>query len=241
MLQDVGFAAQKRFFKKLGLMESAKLELPEKAAPLLPAKWRPLNHMTASYGHGISVTPVHLARAMSAMVNGGTLPELTMLKREDAPKGERVISENTSREVREMMRLVVDYGTARRAQVEGYKVGGKTGTAEKIIHGRYHDKKKITSFVSSFPIDDPKYLIFVMVDEPKGTKKTHGYATGGWVAAPVTARLIERIGPMLGVKPVMRERDAREAEFWEASRRRNHEARQAWHRRSRGGFRAASY
>jgi cell division protein FtsI (penicillin-binding protein 3) len=243
MLQDVGFKAQTDFFKKLGLMQPASLELPEKGMPQLPAKWQPLNHMTASYGHGISVTPLHLARAMSAMVNGGRIPDLTLLKRDrdEQAQGARIIKEQTSKDVREMMRLVVDYGTARKAQVAGYKVGGKTGTAEKIVNGRYHDDKKITSFISAFPIDDPQYLIFVMVDEPKGTKATYGYATGGWVAAPVAARLTERIGPMLGVAPHFEVKDEREAEYWAASRRRNDEARQNWHRRGRGGVQNAAF
>lgn len=241
--QDTGYRAQRQFIEKLGLTEPLQIELPERATPLVPKTWQPLNHMTISYGHGISVSPLHLVRAMSAMVNGGILPKLTLLKQppKKEPEGERVIRPQTSRQVREMMRLVVDYGTARQAQVAGYAVGGKTGTAEKSIGGRYDDDKKLTSFVSAFPIDNPRYVIFIMVDEPKGTKATFGYATGGWVAAPVSARIIRRMGPMLGVPPVFREPDAREEAFWEASRRRNKEAREAWHRRQQGGVRAATY
>lgn len=243
MLQDVGFKAQKQFFDKLGLLKKASIELPELGDPLMPKDWQPLNHMTAAYGHGIAVTPLHLGRAISAMVNGGTLPDLTLIKRDEDEEvsGERVISEESSKQVREMMRLVVDYGTARKAQVDGYLVGGKTGTAEKSIGGRYNDHKKLTSFVSAFPMEDPKYLIFIMVDEPKPTKETYGYATGGWMAAPVAAHMIERAGPMLGVVPKPRIEDRREAEFWEASRRRNDEARASWHRRGRGGVTNASY
>lgn len=243
MLQDVGFKAQRSFIEKLGLTKPIAIELPERARPIVPRDWQPVTHMTVSYGHGISVSPLHLVRAMSAMVNGGVLPELTLLKQPPAaePTGERVIRAQTSRQVRDMMRLVVDYGTARKAQVEGYRVGGKTGTAEKIINGRYHDDKKIVSFVSAFPIDNPRYLMFIMVDEPHPTKETFGYATGGWVAAPATSRIIEKVGPMLGVMPEFTQPNIREAAFWDESRRRNDEARQAFHRRRSGGVHAASY
>lgn len=243
MLQDAGFAAQKNFLETLGFTQPVAIELPERGNPIVPHRWTPLQHMTASYGHGISVTPLHLARAMSAMVNGGFMPKLTLRKRssEQVRSRKRVIRASTSRQVRDMMRLVVNYGTARQAQVAGYAVGGKTGTAEKSINGRYEDDKKITSFISAFPIHDPKYLVFVMVDEPKGNKQTFGYATGGWVAAPAVSRIIERIGPLLGVMPTFDLPDSREVEFWEASRSRNKEARQAYYRRRNGGLHAAAY
>lgn len=243
MLQAAGYKEQVEFFERLGFMQKVQIDLPEKGDAIIPTPWRAGNHLTASFGHGISITPLHMGRAISAMVNGGTLPELSMLKRDadEVVKGTRVISEKTSAEVREMMRLVVDYGTARQGKVEGYQVGGKTGTAEKVINGQYHKDKKITSFVSAFPMEDPRYLIFVMVDEPKGIKRTHGYATGGWVAAPVTARITERIGPMLGVVPKFTPPKAHEVEFWEVSRNRNTQARGVIHRAPRGGVHATSF
>jgi cell division protein FtsI (penicillin-binding protein 3) len=160
--------------------------------------------MTISYGHGIAVSPLHLVGAVASMVNGGIRMPITLLKGRNAGvQGTRIISEKTSRNMRRLLRLVVEKGTGRKAAAKGYLVGGKTGTSDKPgKNGRYQDKSLLSSFVASFPMSDPRYVVFAMVDEPKGIKESHGYATGGWVAAPVVRRVIERIAPLLGIHAV---------------------------------------
>lgn len=205
ILLDSGVKRQKLFMEKLGMLTPLEVELPERASPLYPKDWRELSAVTISYGHGISVSPLHLARGIAAVVRGGTLPALTLVRQpEEQHKkpGERVVSEETSRAVARLMRMVVVHGTGGKADVPGYRVGGKTGTAEKIqAGGGYSKGNNLASFVAAFPVDDPAYVVLVMVDEPKGTKATSGYATGGWVAAPVAGRVIARMGPMLGLAP----------------------------------------
>jgi cell division protein FtsI (penicillin-binding protein 3) len=163
--------------------------------------------MTISYGHGLAVSPVQLASAVAAVVNGGELQPATLLKRsaQDRPSGRRVLKAKTSEQMRRLMRLVVTHGTGSKAGAMGYRVGGKTGTADKLVGGRYHKGSRIASFVAAFPMDAPRYLLFAMIDEPKGNKQSFGFATGGWVAAPVISRVVERIGPMLGVAPAFGE------------------------------------
>jgi cell division protein FtsI (penicillin-binding protein 3) len=141
---------------------------------------------------------------VSAIVNGGILHRPTMLKLPPGanPAGERVISERTSEQMRKLMRLVVEYGTAKFAAAPGYVVGGKTGTAEKNVGGHYQEKKLLSDFVAVFPMQDPRYLVLTLVDEPHGTKQSFGYATAGWTVAPATSRIIQRIAPLLGVAPV---------------------------------------
>ena len=205
MVLDVGVTRQKEFLKRLGLFQAVKIELPEAAKPLLPSQWREINAVTISYGHGLSVTPLSLAQATSAVVNGGFLRPLTVLKDGNIRTAEtqRVLSENTARQMRRLMRMVVQHGTGNRADVAGYRVGGKTGTAEKVqAGGRYNASAKQALFIGAFPVDDPKYLVLVMVDEPKGNKSTYGYATGGWIAAPVAANIIRRMAPMYGMRPI---------------------------------------
>jgi len=204
MALDIGAKQQKEFLKKMGMFKPIDIEIPEKANPQFPQEWKEINTVTISYGHGISVTPLHLVQGIATLVNGGMHERLTLLK--DGNKGkeakERVISEQTSKNIRRLMRLVVDHGTGGKADVAGYRVGGKTGTAEKVqTGGRYNPDAKIASFVSVFPVDSPKYLVLVMIDEPKGDKSTYGFATGGWIAAPVVGRVIARMGPMMGIKP----------------------------------------
>lgn len=203
MIQKVGLTRQKTFMQKLGMFDRVALELPERAEPLTPSPWHEINMMTISYGHGISVTPLHLAQGIQTVLNGGYRQGFTLVKDNHVAleKSERVVKETTSRDVRRLMRAVVQYGTGKSADVPGYLVGGKTGTAEKVKAGGYAAKAKIASFVGAFPMNDPKYLVLVMVDEPQPTKKTYGYATGGWVAAPVVGRLVGQMGPLLGMKP----------------------------------------
>jgi cell division protein FtsI (penicillin-binding protein 3) len=191
---------QKPFLKKLGLLEPLKTELPEVASPLYPRHWEVVEAATIGYGHGISVNPLAFAAAAASVANGGTAIRPTFLKNEEVQHGERLISEDTSRTMRQLLRLVVTDGTGKAADVPGYNVGGKTGTAEKAENGSYAHHELISSFAGIFPIDDPQYLVFIMLDEPHGNKQSGGFATGGATAAPYVGRAIARIAPLLGVR-----------------------------------------
>jgi cell division protein FtsI (penicillin-binding protein 3) len=160
--------------------------------------------MTIAFGHGISVTPLSFASAAAALVNGGVLRQARLVKQspDDAPQGQQVISPKTSEQMRKLMRLVVEHGTGTQAAAPGYVVGGKTGTAEKISGRHYAEKKLLSSFVGVFPINDPRYLILTVVDEPHPNKQSHGYATAGWTVAPATSRIVQRMAPLVGVQPV---------------------------------------
>ena len=205
MAERMGTAALKESYRDLGLMTKIKFDLDEVGAPILPSPWKEINTLTASYGHGIAVTPLQMVSAVSSVINGGMLVHPTLVKDEDreTPLRDRVrvISKQTSLKMRQLLRLVVAEGTASKAEVAGYDVGGKTGTADKNFNGRYDHTKKISSFVGVFPMHEPKYAVFIMVDEPNGTKKTYGYATAGWVAAPAVARVIEGMAPLLNIAP----------------------------------------
>jgi cell division protein FtsI (penicillin-binding protein 3) len=205
MALDAGTEVQKAYLRKFGLLSPLSLELPEVGTPQYPSVWRDINTITIAYGHGISVTPVHVVTGVSALVNGGILMPPTLLKRDphDLPPGTRVISERTSEEMRAMMRLVVLYGSGKQADVAGYEVGGKTGSAEKVsYHGGYSQHSLRTSFVAAFPVDAPRYVVVVVMDEPHGTKETWNFATAGWNAAPTAGTIIAKIAPMLGVFPL---------------------------------------
>jgi cell division protein FtsI (penicillin-binding protein 3) len=204
MALDVGAPGQRDFLQRLRLLSASTIEVPEVTRPQFPKQWRPINVMTIAFGHGISVSPVMLAAAVAPVVNGGVWRDPTVLKRDfdQIPAGEPILKPRTSTDMRRLMRLVVTEGTGKRADVPGYVTGGKTGTAEKIGAGGYLKNKRISSFVGAFPLHDPRYVVFVMLDEPKGTRETFGFATAGWVAAPTFARVISRIGPLLGVTPV---------------------------------------
>lgn len=199
---DIGGERQQEFLQSLGLLSAANLELTEVGAPIYPATWRKVSTMTISYGHGIAVSPVQLAAGISAMVNGGRLNAPSMLRSDAGWRGgESVISAATSRQMRQLLRLAVTKGTGGRSDARGYRVGGKTGTAEKAVGGGYDRKALISSFMGVYPMDDPQYAVFALLDEPKGTKETFGYASGGWVAAPVVKNVILRTAPLLGVLP----------------------------------------
>lgn len=203
MALDVGLEKHRNFLAKLGLLERLNTELPGRQ-PLLPPRWTKVASMTVGFGHGLSVTPLQLASAGAALVNGGYLITPTFLVRDPsvaAAQAQRVISERTSGLMRDLMVMNVSEGTARKAQVEGYMVGGKTGSAEKVINGRYAKNKLLTSFLGMFPGNDPRYVVLIMLDEPKPAEGTHGYKTAGWNAVPTAGRVIERIAPILGVAP----------------------------------------
>ena len=204
MALDVGAERQRDFLQKLGLLTEPKFELPEVAAPIVPSVWHPVNVMTIGFGHGISVSPLQIATAVSAVVNGGILHPATLLKHapgESVP-GRRVLSPETSIEMRKLLRLVVEKGTGKFAEAPGYLVGGKTGTAEKVVGHRYAAHSLMSSFAGVFPVNDPRYFIMISIDEPHGDKKTFGYATGGWVAAPGVSRTVERMASLVGIQPI---------------------------------------
>ena len=204
MAVAAGAQTQREFLARLGLLKTPKIEVSEVAEPHYPAKWREVNVMTIAFGHGISVTPLSFATAAAALVNGGILRQATLVKLPAgyAPQGQQVISAKTSEQMRRLLRLVVEHGTGTMAAAPGYVVGGKTGTADKISGRHYAERKLLSSFVGVFPINNPKYLILTIVDEPHPNKQSHGYATAGWTVAPATSRIIERIAPLLGVQPV---------------------------------------
>lgn len=204
MVLDVGVDAHRAFLKTLGLFERPGIEIEEVGAPLVPSPWREITGMTVAFGHGMAVSPVNLVKAVAAMVNGGHLIEPTLLKHDPGAKvpSHDVIAGTTSEEVRTLMRRVVTEGTGRQADVPGYSVGGKTGTAEKVVNGAYKKNALMSSFVAIFPSTAPRYVVYVVLDEPKGTEKTYGFATAGWTAAPTAARVITRIAPILRVPPV---------------------------------------
>lgn len=205
MALDVGPALQREFMAKVGLLQKPTIELPEVGAPLVPRNWKQVETMTIAFGHGLSVTPLQLATATAAMINGGVLHPPTLVKRPvglPAP-GRQVIRQDVSDIMRKLMLLVVEEGTGKKADVEGYLVGGKTGTSEKVNErGGYNRKALFNTFVAGFPMHRPRYLVQVMLDEPKAQKSTYGFATAGWTAAPVAGKIITRIAPLLGVPPV---------------------------------------
>ena len=194
--KKIGADNQKDFLKKIGLLKKIDADFPGLGKPIYPKTWREINLFTISYGHGIAITPLHLATAVSAIVNGGILRNPSFLKLEKQPKGERVIKESTSEIMRAMLRKVVLEGTGRNANVEGYEVGGKTGTAERAESGGYNERQTLASFVAVFPISKPKYLVYVIFDRPNYT-----FNTGGMVAAPVAGKIVRNIAPLLGVRP----------------------------------------
>ncbi len=203
MARDVGGAVQQQYLRKFGLFGAAKIDLPEVGDTLAPNPWREINTMTIGFGHGIATTPIQICDAVAAVVNGGVLrpPSLLYRDRSELAPGERVISAKVSKQVGALMRMVVQFGTATRADVPGYDIGGKTGTAEKLVNGFYRKDQRLSSFVGAFPMDAPRYVVFAMLDEPKGNRSTFNYATAGWVAAPVIGRMVQRMAPLLGIAP----------------------------------------
>ncbi len=202
---QVGSARQQAFLKKMGFMDRVSIELMERGRTLTPgANWGDIATMTVGFGHGIAVTPLHLATGYATLFNGGVYHPATLLKTgkdHPVPAGHRVFSEDTSYRMRALLRLVVTQGTGKKADAPGYRIGGKTGTAEKIIGGRYSGRAVVTSFAGVFPMDEPRYVVVAMLDEPKATKDTYGFHTAGWNVAPVISKVVSRIGPMLGIDP----------------------------------------
>jgi cell division protein FtsI (penicillin-binding protein 3) len=204
MALGLGVEAHKAFLRKAGQLERLVTELPENALPIVPSRWGELNTITIAFGHGIAVAPLQALMAVGALVNGGVMIKPTFLKRgeEEARKlGQRIIKPETSEAMRYVMRLNATKGSASAAAVAGFFVGGKTGTAEKVVHGRYSKTKNLNTFTAVYPMDKPKYVFLTIIDEPQAVEGTHGFMTSGWNAAPITGNVIERVAPMLSVPP----------------------------------------
>jgi cell division protein FtsI (penicillin-binding protein 3) len=191
------------FFRKVGFYEQPGIEIAEVVRPRTPKKWAEVTVATTSFGHGIAVTPLQFVDAVGGLVRDGTRVPPTLLKRDPdtLPPRTRYVAEDTAEVLRWLMWLAVEHGTGTRANLDSYEIGGKTGTAEKPKGGRYSLDSVLASFVAAFPIDDPRYVVFVSLDEPKGDAGTYGLRYGGWTAAPVVAAIVDRIGPLLGVPP----------------------------------------
>ena len=201
---QIGVKRQKEFMKLMGFMDYTPLEIVEAKCgkPLYPERWTDLSAVTISYGHGISNSPLHLAAGYAALANGGTYIKPTIVKRTGAPQGTRVMREDTARYARQMLRKVVTEGTASFGEVQGYAVGGKTGTADKPKpRGGYYKDKVIATFASLFPAHNPKYVLVVTLDEPSETSGKKPRRTAGWTAVPVAAEMIGRVAPLLGLRP----------------------------------------
>ncbi len=199
-----GVEAHKAFLAKMGQLTRLRTELPESASPILPRRWAELNTVTIAFGHGIAVAPLQAVMGIDALVNGGYLIPPTFLKRSEQEAkslARQVIKPSTSDSMRYLMRLNAEVGTAKKADVGGYYIGGKTGTAEKVINGRYAKKRVLNAFTAILPADNPQYQLLVMLDEPQAIPETHGFITSGWNAVPTGGAVISRIAPLLGIRP----------------------------------------
>ena len=203
MALDVGIDGHQAFLARMGFRERLDTELPESSSPLFPRRWSQLSSMTISFGHGFSISPMQAVAAGAALINGGNLMAPTFLPRgmaEATMASHPVLKPETSATMRYLMRLNAEDGTARRADVPGFFMGGKTGTAEKVVDGVYSNTKILATFLAAFPMDNPEYVMLTMLDEPKGLPETHGYRTSGWNVVPTTGQIIKRIAPLLGVE-----------------------------------------
>jgi cell division protein FtsI (penicillin-binding protein 3) len=201
---SMGIEAHQAFLRKMGQLDRLRTELPESAEPIVPRHWGELNTITIAFGHGLSVAPLQAVMGICALMNGGYLIPPTFLQRSEADAqkiAKRVIKPETSDKMRYLMRLNAEKGTARQADVPGYYVGGKTGTSEKVVGGRYSHDRVLNSFTAVLPADDPKYLVLIMLDEPQPLPETHGFRTSGWNAVPTGGAVIARIAPLLGLQP----------------------------------------
>ncbi|HSU07293.1 MAG TPA: penicillin-binding protein 2 [Acetobacteraceae bacterium] len=203
----VGSEIQRNFLRSMGMFQRIGIQLPEAGLPIVPpaANWKELTTITVGFGHGIAVSPLHVVVGTAAVANGGIRLRPTILAHmadDPPPEGLRVMQPSTSETMRKLMRLVVTDGFGKTAEVAGYYPGGKTGTAEKVgAHGAYRKHANVAAFTSVFPMNAPRYAVYMMLDEPHGNKATYGYATAGWVVAPAAGKVIARIGPMLGLLP----------------------------------------
>jgi cell division protein FtsI (penicillin-binding protein 3) len=199
----LGKERSEAFYQSMGFHEAPHMELKERGKPIWPTSWGRASNMTIAYGHGMAVTPLHLASGYATIVNGGIWRPATLKKVAPgkAPKGRRIISEHTSDLMRQMLRLIVLEGTGKNAGAVGYRVGGKTGTAEKPQQGGYNKHVNVSTFAGAFPMDNPRYVVIAMLDAPKGSAASSGQTTAAYTAAPVVSKVITRTGAMLGVLP----------------------------------------
>ena len=204
---EIGPTNQKAFFKKIGMLDAISCELLETQKPIFPHQWSEASAITISYGHGIAVSPFHLITVFSGIMNDGIMNNPTLLKRSNPPMGKRIVSPKTSNLMKALIRLNVTEGTNKFAEVPGYLVGGKSGTAEKQKGGHYLKHSNYCGFIGAFPMTAPKYAVYVVLDDPKASAKTFGYATAGWNAAPTAGKVIKRIGPMLNVTVVQKDQE----------------------------------
>ncbi|MGE0180155.1 MAG: peptidoglycan D,D-transpeptidase FtsI family protein [Sphingomonas sp.] len=200
---QMGMERMQAAFRAVGFDEAAHIELGERGRPLWPSAWSRATTLTSGFGHGVAVTPLHLASAYAALVNGGVWRPATLMRIApgQAPQGRRVYSEETSLRMRQMLRMIVTNGTGRRGEAPGFRVGGKTGTAEKAGAGGYSRRMNVSTFAAAFPMDAPRYVVVVMVDAPRPTEANSFVTTAAYTAAPVVSRVISRVGPLLGVIP----------------------------------------
>lgn len=221
MGEEVGTDRLRSFYKDLGLLDKVKFEIGEVGRPIVPNPWREISTLTASYGHGIAVSPLQLTSAVASIVNGGEYVQPTLILNDASHKKStrkslnktsvRIVSPEVSHRMRQLLRLVVTNGTGKNADVKGYYVGGKTGTADKPSAKGYDRKNRIASFVGVFPVQEPQYVVYAMVDEPQGIKETYGYATGGWVAAPIVKNVISSMASILNIPPFEHQKDIEES------------------------------
>ncbi len=200
---DFGVDYHQSFLKKLGLLDPVSTQIPDLPNSNTPLNWREVNTMTISYGYGISVSPLHAAVSGATLVNGGRLLKPSFLKIEEGRNidSKQVLDPSTSEKIKKLMYLNVVNGSGKSAAVDGIFVGGKTGTANKLIDGIYDKENRRTTFMGVFPLDEPKYIMFLLLDEPKPTENSYGYATAGWNVAPTFSNIVKRIAPMLNIKP----------------------------------------
>jgi cell division protein FtsI (penicillin-binding protein 3) len=204
MAMQIGSERQTQFFKELGFFEASSLEISEIGAPIFPKNWSEATTITASYGYGISISPLQLVTAIAGIVNKGMMNKPTLLKKENPQRnqGIQIVSKETSEIMCQLMHTVVAEGTGKKARVKNYEVGGKTGTANLLSGKSYKQGSNMTSFVGAFPMSRPEYIVLIMVDRPQAIKETYGFNAAGWNAAPIAGKVISRIAPLLQVIPV---------------------------------------
>lgn len=199
---ELGANSLKRFHRRLGIFEFSSIDLFEKSKPIVPKTWGEIETATLSFGHGISITPMHMVEAASYIFSNYEFEKFTIKKQKNITNRNqnKFLSENTRKSILELMTANVLEGTGKQANLKGYNIGGKTATGEKTIKGKYEKNKLVSSFLSVFPAEDPKYISLILFDEPNfRTKNIQNNRTGGATAAPATAKILKRILPILGI------------------------------------------
>ncbi|WP_246168608.1 peptidoglycan D,D-transpeptidase FtsI family protein [Wolbachia endosymbiont of Ctenocephalides felis wCfeT] len=195
---NLGIEKQIEYFKTMKLFFPLKVEIPETSIPIIPDRWSESTLTTASYGYGIAVTPIHIVQTAAALVNDGIFHNATLILNKKSI-GEQIVTKSTSQAIRNLLRAAVTDGTGKKADVKTYSIGGKTGSAEKVINGKYDKNANIASFIGVLTTLDPRYIVFITIDEPQGMQ----FSTGGIIAAPIVKNIITRITPILNIMPEM--------------------------------------